>query len=107
MTHWSTPDVPWGPAASDVPTQAQWHHLAYTYDGTTASVFVDGALKNQKSVAPLKTTGGQTINLGAERVGTGFTLFATLAIAIVRIHDGHLTAAQVKANYENELPRFQ
>ena len=106
MTHWNIADVPCGPAVTDSPTAGQWHHLAYTYDGSNAHVFVDGIQKNQKNVN-LETKAGFTINLAAQREGAGFVLHAGLAMAIVRVHDGELSAGEIKSNYDNELPRFQ
>lgn len=106
MTHMHTPDLPWGPAPADVPKQGVWHHLVYTYDGTTARVFADGVMKTEKAVT-IATKGGFSINLAAEREGAALNHHASLSLAVVRIHDGALSDADVKANYQAELPRFQ
>src|SRR5690606_30409096 len=37
--HWDFPDLGWGPV---VPREGAWHHLVYTYDGTTTRVYADG-----------------------------------------------------------------
>jgi hypothetical protein len=112
VTHWS-PDLGWG--AGDPPAPNEWHHLAYTYDGTTARIYEDGVEKNSKP-ALLDTKSKFTINLGAQRYQgnlefknevNGTQLGGSLWIAIVRIHDGALTEAQVKANFSAESARFR
>ena len=106
VTHMDSPDLAWGSMSADVPPQSQWHHLAYTHDGTTARVFADGVQKTAKPVT-LKTKMGHSINIAAQRIGSTFTLHGSLSIAVVRIHSGALTAAEVKANYDLEKTRFQ
>jgi Concanavalin A-like lectin/glucanases superfamily len=111
VTHWS-PDLGWGPGGS--PASNQWHHLAYTYDGTTARVYEDGVEKNAKA-AQLATKANLSINLAAERNGAiqfkdefyDNQQAGSLWIAIVRIHDGALTPAQIQANFTAELSRFR
>ena len=106
VTHWDGPDLPWGSQASDAPAEAQWHHLAYTYDGTRAIVFEDGVKKNEKTT-PIDTKKKFSINLAVQREGSGFEHYGSMAIAVVRIHSEALTAAEVKANYDLEKMRFQ
>src|SRR5262245_14232584 len=54
--HWGAADIGWDPAFNDEyyhpgnPTPGVWHHLVYTYDGTTTRVYADGVLKNQESI---------------------------------------------------------
>jgi hypothetical protein len=114
--HWTmagqTPDMGWG--AGGPPAPGQWHHLAYTYDGTTARVYEDGVERNSKAVA-LLTKPGFSINLAAQRNGAiqfvnefdGTQQAGSLWIAIVRVHDGLLTPAQIQANFLAESPRFR
>jgi hypothetical protein len=107
VTHMHAPDLAWGPSSADVPLKDQWHHLAYTYDGTTVTVFADGEKKTEKKNVTLATKGKFSINLAMEREGTKFLLHGSLSIAVVRIHSEALTAAGVKANYDLEKMRFQ
>ena len=113
--HWGQPpDAGWGPPAGPqtVPAARFWHHLVYTYDGTTTRLYVDGA--------PLYTEvlGAGTINthadtpmlIGAQTEADGVTvtpaLRGTLTVGRVRVHDGVLTDAQVLANYNEEKAGF-
>ena len=43
--HWGAPDLPWNNAGG-APAAGVWHHLVYTFDGTTQNVYVDGSLTN-------------------------------------------------------------
>ena len=53
--HWGGgPDMGWGPGAID-DTIGRWAHLAYTYDGTTQKVFIDGVETNSKAFTTLNT----------------------------------------------------
>jgi hypothetical protein len=97
--HWASGDMGWNGA----PSPNTLHHLVYTYDGTTASVYADGVLKNSKVVA-LSTYANitDTINLIAQNDGAGNLAFIDsngMDISVVRIHGGALTAAQVLANF--------
>ena len=105
VTHMHDPDLAWGSDVTDAPPQNQWHHLAYTHDGMTARVFADGQQKSEKDVM-LATKAGFSINLAAQREGMWWSVYGSLAIAVIRVHSGALTAAEVKSNYEAEKTRF-
>ena len=62
-THWDD-DVGWGTP----PTANAWHHLVYTYANGVVKVYVDGALRNTKTLGgPLNTFTGEPINLACQR----------------------------------------
>ena len=97
--HWGAPDLGWNGA----PTPGVLHHLAYTYDGTTARVYADGVEKNSRDVA-LNTHGlaTDTINLIAQNNAAGGLEFIDsngMNIAVVRVHGGALSASQVLQNF--------
>jgi hypothetical protein len=114
--HWCNnpgPDIGWGA----VPAAGQWHHLAYTYDGTTTRVYVDGELTNREidfmpespnglntwplpkiTLADQLTDNNSTLNLG--------TTYGTLSIARLRIHEEFLQPEQIKINYDEEKGDF-
>jgi hypothetical protein len=114
--HWDAPDIGWGPndptgvtnggRAPGTPVEGQWHHLAYTYDGTTERVYLDGSLANQDTVS-LSVFGGFPIQVGAQRSNVDpFNVEPALQfsglIGQVRVHDGVLTDAQVAQNFNTE-----
>src|SRR5690606_7534017 len=87
--HWGAPDIPWY-AAGGSPTLGQWHHLVYTYDGSTVRLYSDGVQTYSETVGLLGTHAELTINIGAQN-GNGGVLSLTegqagsLALANVRI----------------------
>jgi hypothetical protein len=98
--HWASGDMGWNGA----PSPNQLHHLVYTYDGTTARVYADGVEKNSKVVA-LGTYANltDTINLMAQNNAAGGLEFISsdgMDIAVVRVHGGALSAAQVQTNFQ-------
>ncbi len=52
--HWGGggPDLGWvdNNWTAGVPAANKWHHLVYTYDGTTTRVYSDGLLSNEENV---------------------------------------------------------
>lgn len=105
------PDIGWNNAGG-APAAGQWHHLVYTYDGTTTRVYSDGALANSETLGAgvINTHANTAIVLAAQLEADGTTvtgaLRGSLLLAKVRIHDGVLTPAQVANNYNVERPIF-
>lgn len=95
-THWGD-DVAWG----TVPSANAWHHLVYTYSNNLVSVYVDGALRNTKTLGgALNTFPGEAINLGCQREASGTrSLLFSGYLNAVRVHGGVLSAPQVLSNY--------
>jgi hypothetical protein len=106
--HWGTPDLGWG----TLPQANQWHHLVYTYDGTTTRVYDNGDLVNSSVLGAgvINTHTGTPITLAAQVRSNGSIDFGTregnLALARVRVHDGVLTGNQILSNYNVELVEF-
>jgi hypothetical protein len=97
-THWDD-DVGWGTP----PTANAWHHLVYTYSNTTVRVYVDGALRNTKTLAgALNTFANEPINIGCQREAANGarSLFFSGFINSVRVWGGEMTATQVAQNYQ-------
>jgi hypothetical protein len=119
--HWGGADIGWGPNdpnGSDggprppgTPVEGQWHHLAYTYDGTIQRVYKDGLLVNQESVA-LNIHPDFSINIGAQRsnAGPAFDIEPGNrlggAIGKVRVHEGVLSDAQIASNFNLEKTAY-
>ena len=112
LGRWGASDIGWGPT---VPAAKQWHHLAWTFDGTTQRVYVDGVMVNSElNVGPggsgaLDIHPDTPIDLAAQQTAANTVepgLRGSLTIGKVRIHDGVLTDAQVLANYNEEKAAF-
>jgi hypothetical protein len=113
--HWGNADIGWNDNGG-APAANHWHHLVYTYDGTTTRVYADGALVNGEflGAGAINThpdtwmlIGAQS-ELAADAVSFQVTggLRLTGAIGRVRVHDGVLSPAQVLNNYNFEKAAF-
>ncbi len=109
--HWGGADMGWDPISSSsgvnpqgVPRSGEWHHLVYTFDGTTQRLYSDGVLKNSENIGlnlypiPAITIAAQLDN---DTVVSGAR--STLGLAKLRIHSAALNAAQVSSNYNMEV----
>jgi len=99
--HWGgANDLGWN---NPHPADGQWHHLAWTYDGTMMRVYSDGVEFNSKDFGDtLDSFNGLSINVGAQRNDAGDAvdvLPASMSMAQIRIHDGVLSADDVFFNY--------
>ncbi|HUT09713.1 MAG TPA: PA14 domain-containing protein [Thermoguttaceae bacterium] len=99
--HWGgANDIGWN---NPHPADGQWHHLAWTYDGTMMRVYADGVELNSKDLGDtLDSFNGLSINIGAQRNNAGDAvgdLPVSLSTAQIRIHDGVLSADDVLFNY--------
>jgi hypothetical protein len=106
MTHWGgdTHDMGWWGTHSPAPAANTWWHLAYTYDGTAARVYVNGQQVSVRNPIALDTHGGNIIRIAAQANTTGAnadTAFNfTGSIAAVRIHDGVLSPSEILRNFK-------
>ena len=109
--HWGNQDIGWNNQGGG-PAAGRWHHLVYTYDGTTTRVYADGAFANGEFVGDTRidTIPDTTILLGAQTEPDAITVTTGLrysgTIGRVRVHDGVLTPAQIAANYNAEKAAF-
>jgi len=76
MGHWGGdgPDLGWNNDGGN-PTPNKWHHLAYTFDGTTSRVYADGALANAELVRDgiINTHPDTSINIATQLEANGTT----------------------------------
>ncbi len=119
--HWggSTADKGWNndDATVGAPAAGEWHHLAYTYDGTTTRVYADGMFVGEEVLGAgvLNThatdNGGNALPIriasqnDANGAATG-NLRGSLSIGQVRIHDGVLEDIEILTNYLIEQPNY-
>ncbi len=103
--HWASADMAWAGSHAPAPAARTWWHLVYTYDGTTARLYVNGQPETSRTVV-LNTHANAPIRVAAqsddsgEGINAGFTF--TGSIAEVRIHDGALSAADVAKNFQSK-----
>ena len=119
--HWGSSrfDVGWidNNFTPGAPMPNKWHHLTYTYGGAAdpvARLYSDGELWQEEDMDEwgfmplwdLNTHPGPAIAIAAQWDGTGVYLAdavrGSLMIGQVRIHDGVLSDAQIRANYNSE-----
>lgn len=84
-----------GMNASTNVIDGQWHHVAFTYDGNTVNLYVNGTLENSSSGITLRTgeAGETDVDIGSQ-LGAAATIFEG-AIDDVRIFDVALTLEEV------------
>lgn len=84
----------WWLANANPPSVNEWHHLAYTYDGTTHQVFVDGVLSGS-STNPSNKGKPSSLELGRFEGPTAKEYFKGY-LDEVRVYSGALTAGDLK-----------
>lgn len=91
------------------PTLGEWHHLVYTYDPTLeggTTILYDNGVQANSEVSGAMLTHPGNINLAVQNLSANpMDLFTTaemgaLSLAVVRVHDGVLTADEVLFNYK-------
>lgn len=111
--HWGNgPDIGWDPSATadDADTgEGQeeagiWTFVAYTQDGSTTSVYTNGALTTSEEGITLNTHSGFPILVGSQWEGDGVTpnagLAGSLSIGELRIYDGALSAEEIASQFD-------
>lgn len=85
----------WGPtqliATNSEPVSNAWHHLAYTFDGTTHRLWVDGTAATNTTVAP-NTAATTEVNIARWAANDNFF---TGRLDDIRIYNRALSAAEV------------
>jgi hypothetical protein len=79
----------------------QWHYALVTNDGSTLTLYIDGAAVTSKSVAGSspENTGTKPVRIGANSRVTPSTNFFTGEVDEVRVWNDDLTAQQVSAAF--------
>jgi hypothetical protein len=78
-----------------------WHHVAFTFDGSTVRLYVDGVL--DIAVAKTLNTTGTTLRLGQRAVGDGGNELFIGAMDEVKIWNVARTQAQLQTARYNEI----
>ena len=89
-------------AWNTTPAPGAWHYLAWTYDGSTVRLYLDGQLDaNNRPGSPLQTP-ATVMGVGAGIANSGPNLGADAFqgyIASARVESGLLTSQDIQANY--------
>ena len=80
----------------------QWHHLAYSYDGSTQQLYVDGLLKRSIAVGLPVATGPQQLDIDLPYPGYGIDAH----IDDARVYRGALTDSEVAQLAASPKPSF-
>jgi len=94
----------WG-AHSPAPAAGQWWHIAYTYDGAAARVYVNGVEESVRDPLSLNTHVDCPINIGTQNndaAGNPSAQYFSGSVLRVRIHDGVLSPDDILGNYNAE-----
>ena len=84
----------WWLANANTPSVNEWHHLAYTYDGTTHQVFIDGVLSGSSTNPPDK---GKPTAVELGRYDQGNTKeYYKGYLDEVRVYAGTLTSGDLR-----------
>ncbi|UAB75452.1 LamG-like jellyroll fold domain-containing protein [Mesoflavibacter sp. SCSIO 43206] len=80
-----------------------WHHVAVTYDGTTANIYIDGVLDNTKIITS-STPNGSSLAIGAVYIDKSNIIdFFKGDLDEIRIWDRALTLDQLRFVMNQEL----
>jgi MSHA biogenesis protein MshQ len=85
-----------------VPVPNQWYHVAVTYDGTTARIYVDGVLRNSQAITTPIAVNGYAVGIGANTQQTGRHWSGN--IDELKIWARGISAAEVSAHMNQTRP---
>jgi len=80
-------------------TASTWHHFAYTYDGTTQALYLDGVLANAGTTAKTAGYDSGAFLIGADNDNGSITNFFNGSIDEVTLYGSVLTATQIANIY--------
>ena len=79
-----------------------WHHIAVSYNGSNAYLYVDGVAKDNVKEEWRNPVNCTKANIGGNGNGS-FPVFATMKIDNLRIQSTYLGSAYIKFIYRNRL----
>lgn len=85
--------VSWG---GGVPIFNEWYHLAMTYDGTTLKMYVNGQLRDSRSIAGKLVVNSRDISVGSDN---NAQKFFNGSIDEVKMFDKALSQTEIQTNF--------
>jgi hypothetical protein len=85
-----------------VPVPNQWYHVAVTYDGATARIYVDGVLRNSAAITTPIATSSYAVGIGENTQNTGRQWSGN--IDELKIWARSISAAEVLAHMNQTRP---
>jgi uncharacterized repeat protein (TIGR01451 family) len=86
-------------STSTFPTTSAWHHFAYTYDGTTQQLWLDGASAGSAAATPAIGYDTHPLVIGADIDNESLTGFFPGRIDEVTIYNRVLSSTEVQTVY--------
>lgn len=80
----------------------KWHHIAYTFDGTTSTIYHNGVIKNSGGGGGSITSNGNEVNIGSRNGGS----YLPASIDQVKIYNRGLSESEVQQNFDAYRDRF-
>lgn len=100
-------DGAWRTTAGISPSLSVWIHIVGTYDGTTIRQYTNATEANTLTYTGTPQSGGEIrIARRWDEAATTATNFFKGDVAVVRLYNRALTAAEISANYAAERGRF-
>jgi uncharacterized repeat protein (TIGR01451 family) len=84
-------------STSTVPTTSAWHHFAYTYDGSSQQIYLDGGLAGSASASPTIAYDTHPLLIGAEIDNEIVTSFFPGLIDEVTIYNRALSQSEIQS----------
>jgi len=102
--HWGgSHDMGWWTNHIPAPAVNTWWYLVYTFDGTAARVYVNGVEESVRDGIALASHADSPIKIGTQNndtAGSPSSHYFSGSIAVVRIHDGVLSPADIVNNFQ-------
>ncbi len=84
-------------STSTIPTTSAWHHFAYTYDGASQQIYLDGALAGSAGAAPSIAYDTHAMLIGADADSGSPTSFFPGLIDELTLYNRVLTSTEIQA----------
>lgn len=78
-----------------------WYHLAATYDGTTATIYVNGIVKNSEQLKGSIDPNSENLLIGKQK---GSTYQLNGSISLIRVYNRALNETEIKYSFEENTP---